>query len=364
MATNQKTQRAHGLDALRGIAASGVVCMHAIYIHPLGVEFFGWHVGYLAMGVPLFFIISAFSMSLAYPNGVKANRGWVYALRRFLRIAPLFYLMLFLWYRKGSPVEFDTLLRNFTFTFGFVPEDQYSLVPAGWSLGVEAIFYLIFPFFWVWRNIWGALVLFLASCIGWAIVNLSGSSEVPHGFYWHSFFTNAPYFAFGLLGWSIYQEVKPSWERPVGLATLAAGLSILTLMFLYGPYPDASTNPISLIFILGWGLGFGCLALSQALYPVTFFVNRFTEFLGKISYSLYLMHPFLIYKSELTRQAAALTSNPNLVVPIVSAITLIAAIPIATILYYLIERPFIRLARFLTKPKSTQDPRPSSAAQV
>ncbi|WP_209833385.1 hypothetical protein [Ruegeria sp. HKCCE3926] len=62
------------------------------------------------------------------------------------------------------------------------------------------------------------------------------------------------------------------------------------------------------------------------------------------------MHPFLIYNTNLTRWAATLTDNPDLVVPVVCAVTLAVAIPIATVIYYAVEVPFMRLARRITKP--------------
>ena len=68
MTGNLKDQRAHGLDSLRGIAASAVVFVHAVQIHPLGVDYKNWGIDYFSMGVPLFFLISAMSMSLAYPR--------------------------------------------------------------------------------------------------------------------------------------------------------------------------------------------------------------------------------------------------------------------------------------------------------
>lgn len=153
MTGSLKDQRVHGLDALRGIAASAVVFVHAVQIHPLGVDYKNWGIDYFSMGVPLFFLISAMSMSLAYSKGVSPDRIWAYALRRFFRIAPLFYLMLCAWLYIGVQTETGTIIRNMTFLFGFVPSEQTSVVPAGWSIGVEVIFYLLFPFFWAWRNI-------------------------------------------------------------------------------------------------------------------------------------------------------------------------------------------------------------------
>ncbi|WP_298848853.1 acyltransferase [uncultured Ruegeria sp.] len=355
MTAYHKERRAHGLDALRGIAAVAVVFVHAVHIHPLGVEHKDWSTDYFSMGVPLFFIISAFSMSLAYPGGVSLDRSWTYALRRFFRIAPLFYVMLIAWLYAGVQAETGTILKNVTFLFGFVPNEQTSLVPAGWSIGVEVIFYLLFPFLWAWRNIWAALLLFLIACLGWAAINLNSQGEVPDYYYWTNFLTNAPFFALGLIAWCIYQTTKASLMRPLGFLALAAGLAGLTCMFLFGPFPDTAQKvhePIPFIFVLGWGLAFACLALSQALQPVAFLNNPVTRFLGKISYSLYLMHPFLIYMTNLTRWAATLTDNPNLVVPVVCAVTLAVAIPIATVLYYVVEVPFMLLARYVTKPAS------------
>ncbi|UUV07258.1 acyltransferase [Ruegeria sp. YS9] len=354
MTGNLKDQRAHGLDALRGIAAAAVVFVHAVLIHPLGVDYTDWGVDYFSMGVPLFFIISAMSMSLAYPNGVSIDRSWAYALRRFFRIAPLFYLMLFAWLYIGVQAETGTIIRNMTFLFGFVPSEQTSLVPAGWSIGVEVIFYLLFPFLWIWRNIWSAIILFLLACLGWASINLSGQGEVPDYYYWTSFFTNAPYFALGLIVWCIYRLTPTSHAGLLGYATLVAGLAGLVFMFLFGPIPDEAQKlykPVPLEFVLGWGVASASLVLSQALRPVSALYNSTTRFLGKISYSLYLMHPFLIYKTNLTRWAATLTDNPDLVVPVVCAVTLAVAVPIATVIHYVVEVPFMRLARRITKPE-------------
>ncbi len=363
MTGSLKDQRVHGLDALRGIAASAVVFVHAVQIHPLGVDYKNWGIDYFSMGVPLFFLISAMSMSLAYPKGVSFDRIWAYALRRFFRIAPLFYLMLCAWLYIGVQAETGTIIRNMTFLFGFVPSEQTSLVPAGWSIGVEVIFYLLFPFFWAWRNIWAALSLFLLACLGWAAVNYNGQGEVPDYYYWTSFFTNAPYFALGLIVWCIYRLTPASFARPLGYFTLAAGLAGLIYMFQFGPVLDDAQKmykPVPLEFVLGWGAASASLALSQALRPVSLLYNSATRFLGKISYSLYLTHPFLIYKTSLTRWAATLSDNPDLVVPVVCAITLAVTIPVATVIYYAVEVPFMRFARHLTKP----DPRNTALQQL
>lgn len=101
------------MDALRGIAASGVVIVHAIQICPLGVPFYSWSTVYLVLGVPLFFIISAFSMSIAYRTGIgDVGAARRYGLRRILRIAPLFYCSL----RGSSTIAILAAKSNFLAT--------------------------------------------------------------------------------------------------------------------------------------------------------------------------------------------------------------------------------------------------------
>ena len=87
------------LHGLRGLAASAVVLFHLHHINalaiPYQIKFVGTHFG---LGVQLFFVLSAFSLFYSTISGIN-NNGWVrdYFLKRFFRIAPLFYVMLITW---------------------------------------------------------------------------------------------------------------------------------------------------------------------------------------------------------------------------------------------------------------------------
>jgi peptidoglycan/LPS O-acetylase OafA/YrhL len=80
------------VDALRGIAVLGVVALHttqnfhATRIEPL--------LSLGECGVQLFYIVSAFSLCLSLDQRSRNERHPFinYAIRRFFRIAPLFYL--------------------------------------------------------------------------------------------------------------------------------------------------------------------------------------------------------------------------------------------------------------------------------
>ena len=354
------THRVHGVDALRGIAASGVVIIHAIGICPLGVPFYGWSTSYLVLGVPLFFIISAFSMSIAYRTGIgDVGAARRYAIRRILRIAPLFYVMLVAWivYYKhlGSPFpSFKTLFLNMSFLFGLVPSAQVSYVPAGWSIGVEMLFYALFPVVWLRRGFLPAVVILLVAVTAVWLLNHSQVKNDGGYFYWTNFATNAPYFAIGLVVWWLFSmaiTLSARLQRLSGSLALWLGLGLAVIMLLYGPELSGQQvvfDPVPLHLILGWGTAFGLLVLSQALAPVRLLVNPVTRFLGMISYSLHLSHPLLIYSTKVSVWAASLAPNQYLVVPVVAIVTLSCAIPISWLLYTLVEAPFIRLGRRLT----------------
>jgi len=138
-----------GIHGLRGIAAIAVVFFHLVHVGglnpPTSFQFIGRDFGY---GVHLFFILSAFSLMHSTESRTTAP-SWLsdYFVKRFFRIAPLFYLMIVFWVVVGvvkgagskDPAE---ILLNLTFTFGFVPPS--GIVWGGWSVGVEVIFYAIF----------------------------------------------------------------------------------------------------------------------------------------------------------------------------------------------------------------------------
>ena len=101
-------------------------------------------VAHFYLAVHVFFVLSAFA--LAYSATQSPTGYGAYLVKRFFRIAPLFYVLV-AWaiYRGGWP-DWATLAANLTFTFNLVPGMHLSLVWAGWSVGVEMLFYLVFPF--------------------------------------------------------------------------------------------------------------------------------------------------------------------------------------------------------------------------
>ena len=140
------------IESLRGVAALMVLLYHLAELVkmplPGSLGFISTHFG---LGVPLFYTLSGFVLAYGYADRLE-GRAQIrrFYIRRLFRIAPLFYAMLALWVLASWLVwnrtfSFQTLFLNMSFLFGLVPGQHESIVWAGWSIGIEMLFYLVFP---------------------------------------------------------------------------------------------------------------------------------------------------------------------------------------------------------------------------
>ena len=113
-------KRLEHIDALRGLAALAIILFHLVRIPnpdlplPNYLSFISTVFG---LGVPMFFIISGFSIFFSLTSR-KQDRKWIpkFYLRRYFRIAPLFYFMLVFWSVRdallGNIKSFQDILIN------------------------------------------------------------------------------------------------------------------------------------------------------------------------------------------------------------------------------------------------------------
>lgn len=368
------------IDALRGIAALSIFFYH-IYgttgsltkgAYPIEIlpERF---IGLTLVGIPLFFILSAFTLYLSLDSNAGESRRFVkFYIRRLFRIAPLFYFLLVLVMisglltGKGLP-SWLNLLSNFTFTFNLIPQYSTSLFQGGWTVGVEMLFYLILPLIFLKVNSLGrSLLLFigfywLSQEIKPLLVAMVGESTMAStNYYYYNFFHWAYIFPLGIVCYLIYKyhlpRIKSEYRNALALCMLIISLIILFIVIdniplsyklfdLYEPIAGLtsllSMSPIAVVLML----------LSLSLAPNRFIVNRFTRFFGTISYSLYLTHPFII---EPLKPAYLYIYNHTIVSTDVSLflcvlLTLLIVTPISLIAYHLIETAGIMMGKTVMK---------------
>ena len=148
------------IDAVRGLAFLAVLFNHVAKIDGCFPGWWAWNVGYY--GVQLFFLASSITLCYSMESRKTKDKRPVYSffIRRLFRICPMYWLAILLYWTlpfecirndwlipfsgETGPTVLDFGL-NALLLHGWVPSAFNSVVPGGWSIGVEMIFYLIFP---------------------------------------------------------------------------------------------------------------------------------------------------------------------------------------------------------------------------
>ena len=354
----QKGRLLPGIHGLRGIAACAVILFHIerlVGIKPPEIfHFIGRDFGF---SVHLFFILSAFS--LMHSNVARLNRQqWFveYIIKRFFRIAPLYYsIMLFEITRQavygGVVQDIKSILLNLTFTFGFVPFSSF--VWAGWAVGVEMIFYALFPVLILTIRTHKSALAFMVLSVVISYYVRSGlhaqylnTTPLPRwDWSYFAFPSNLCYFAMGLYAYKISQLVNSNSLNvrliiPLVAVTLIGGL----MFFNFGKYVQGGGR----IDIMVWGISLTALSIWQSILPSRAVANIAFEFLGERSFSLYLLHPIVVFFSK--KYLVAMYEHLSLYIGayafFICAVSVLCVILVLTeFTYRLIEVPGIGLGR-------------------
>ena len=192
--------RIAALDAGRAIAVVGVVAVHLSFQFPNLPHSVALIARMGQYGVQLFFVISAITIFMT----LEADRERFCAARhitlrfyikRFFRIAPLYYVAIAIYgliswgaLRSGyerawvlgahSPAD---ILLNVLFLHALSPSAINNVVPGGWSIGVEMLFYLLAPliFFFTLNRVRLAIASVSVLAVSAAVMWLVGCNGAP-----------------------------------------------------------------------------------------------------------------------------------------------------------------------------------------
>jgi len=164
-------KRVPGLDCGRAIAVVSVVAVHLSFQFPHLPHWANIVARMGQYGVQLFFVISAVTifMTLEADRARYASTGQIllrFYVKRFFRIAPLYYVAivgygLMSWYTYTfqadhasilGPHDTSDILLNLLFIHALSDSAINNVVPGGWSIGVEMLFYLIAPLLFFFTN--------------------------------------------------------------------------------------------------------------------------------------------------------------------------------------------------------------------
>lgn len=339
------------IDGLRGLAALSVVIYHLsgnlkTELNALLPEFVTISFSYGFLGVPIFFVISGFVISLSIgKNTITADYFGKFVLRRSIRLDPTYWvaicIALSLIFLKSRLLDEAASIPSFggIMLHAFYLQDLLSVKPSisvvYWTLCLEIQLYLYYIIsLWIAQRMvvrypekmYGVHLILI--CVT-GIVSLLLDHKVfvlkiPGLFlpYWH-------YFFLGVLASNIAQK-KPH-------ASLIFLIWIVTeIFFLLNSKPNA--------FVIGG------LVCSLLIYAVLFQNNlskllagKTLQYLGGISYTLYLIHPDIGWKIISVAKLLLKSHMSPLLGGIVFLMGLAGSIVAAHILHVLVERPSLKL---------------------
>jgi peptidoglycan/LPS O-acetylase OafA/YrhL len=355
------------LDGVRGLAALLVVSQHSHeYMQDLNLG---------ACAVDAFFVLSSFLLTMLFTKkSIKllasgaSYRTWAFTLldylsKRFFRVYPLLALTAtVLWvlpdddkrryYLIDQPERFD-LFNVLTFDF----DSRYFVL---WTLPLEITYYFFIPLFVLavlrLRSLWWTP--FVPAYVwvvyeGWTSFRWDHMALLPH----------APTFLAGSMAavifvkldtWMETRRVKPRpaflcFIRVVEYTALAVllSLSLRGLLFHWVHANIAPETPgfpftsllLTVLFVVE-------LLLPSALSAV--FEWSALRYCGKVSFSVYLLHGFVIY-------ADAVRNQPSYYDRLVARFGL--TLLLATVSYHLVEYPSQRLAQHITRELAKREAR-------
>ena len=367
------------MDSMRGIAAIAVVATHTSFF----VDFKGVHTTQVRFGyisVVVFFVLSAF---LLYGPFVRARLAdaeppstTAFAWRRVLRVVPAYYVALtVIALALGLPYVFtaDGIPTFYGFAQVYRADRALNGLSQGWTLCVEALFYVLLP---VWAALMGRLpaasrerkvrqeliacaVLVAISFVYKIVVTATGAIDGGYGRPLQlNFVTFMDEFAIGMALATVAAAYSDGRKRPralelverypslawgVGGAALLVGVVSLGLLGQVGDL-RASGPPYVLrhylIAVIATGLVLPAMFGDPRRGVVRRILrNRVLLYLGMISYGIYLWHLGLL--TQLDRWGFESVAHRTTVVWF--AATMAISVVVASISYYVVERPFLKL---------------------
>jgi|SRR5579862_1079243 len=359
--------RLEALTTLRFLAAIHVILFH-LKVEGLltgGTWFYQNFAGIGYIGVNFFFVLSGFILVYTHAAGdLDPSRFWK---ARFARIYPAYLLSLavtapfFLFALRHLDLPFFAwsqrhlvLAACLTLSLlqAWIPQGALTWNPVCWSLSVEAFFYSMFPFLLRWtRALPGRKLLFwigtfsltsLAISVAYILVHPDGLAKINSSettLLWKNVLSfnpllRLPEFLVGVLIGRLFLTRKID-ARLGSICVLGGSAAIVVITLL------ATTIPNPLISAGFLSPAFAAIIFGVAQQPrwTQFLTFRPLVLLGEASYSLYLLHSFVM--------SNAFNAMPYLPHGMRVALSVAAAIGASLASYEFIEEP----ARKLLRPK-------------
>ncbi|MGG0458527.1 acyltransferase family protein [Bacillus mycoides] len=379
------TRRYKELDSLRGIAAIIVLLGHFLALFPiLGKKVmystFGAYFSILWQGhsaVIIFFVLSGFVLSLPFYKGTEFNY-LKYLIKRVCRIYIPYIVILFIaigiklgihskigtipglvqWGSWNIEVSFNRVMDHILFLREF-NSDAFIMVI--WSLVHEMRISIVFPLiiFLLLRVNWKVsigIAMFL-SVIGYLLMkNIPSEFNMPVS---TNYFITLHYSSMFIIGALLAKNREYLVSKIINSKVKYILLPLGLLFFSYPRIPFMLLSKLIgeidyelYLIIIDWYICFGAVliilsALSSKLFSKLLLIKP-VQFIGEISYSLYLVHPIVLLTTVHIFYG-------KISVPLILLISFLFTMVVSVLCYKFIEIPSIKIGRKLATKNSRGD---------
>ncbi|MCI4063219.1 acyltransferase [Micromonospora sp. R77] len=360
-------RRLPALDAVRIIGALAVVGHHVGFAtgRNTGDSALGAWLSRLDVGVAIFFVLSGFLLFRPYAQALATDRPRPrtgrYLWRRATRILPAYWVTVvvcLLVLPQNRPASTGDWLRHATLTQIYQHGQLRHGLSQTWSLATEVAFYLALPVLATlllghrWRpgRAVTVAVAGLAVTAGWLALMAAGLLNMGLHTMWLPSY--AGWFAAGMALATVHVSLRTHgdarwrWLDDLGAAPLACwAVALAALAVATTPVvgPRDLAEPTAAQF--GLKLVLYAVVAVMVVLPVAFGPETRTmavlgsgpgRWLGRMSYGLFLWHPFVLEAIYVLTDRPEFTGDPL----DIFLLTTLGGLFLATVSYYLIERPF------------------------
>ena len=330
-ATQPLAARLDFVDGLRGIAALAVFFSHACpQVSPAFRTYVGPYFYLGNWGVVLFLICSGFILPVSLERQSSLGRFWV---RRVFRLYPLYWVSVVMLTAfglgdtglvlSGPPAQsIRIFLANMTMFQAFMGIPH--LFTLYWTLTLELLFYLLLSLLFLLK----LNARFSAATLVLILIAIGAELIIPLPFA----FSYSTHLILILIGMVAYRHYSGTLRPAIGV-----GVVLLTpLMLVIPQLVDPGNSHRQLAWVVAQLAACACFGV--AYYLRTRPVHPILRYFGRISYSTYLMHSFV------------LDTIPQLSSPLLTLLVwLLALLLVASATYWWVERPMIALGQRLTR---------------
>lgn len=360
MPPTRDPSRYANIDVLRGIAALCVVWLHTaeifVRLPNASRDATAANVAEFLqlgrVGVIAFFAISGFVVvsTIKRPKAIGIGE---FAVKRFFRLYPAFWIALLLtylviWLPQGRPLTVSSVVANASMLpslFGFEAAMGHF-----WTLEIELVFYLLVVLLFAAGKLRSSLVLvsLIAVCslhiMGLSLYRITWTPAQGH-------WGQLPY-CLAIMLWAslLRQTYAPnnSMLRQIRVWTTPAIVLATCLVFGRAVLGGLPSSPDVHEYLAGRGNLWG-LMLFAVFLGLRFHWPKLWVWLGTISYSIYLLHPVVLYPLFFfVSSADGLLASAPLWLHIL--VVMAATVALASLSYVFVEAPSNAMAKRLVTP--------------